>query len=399
MSKISVAGGQVDEVSTAGFKVTASTATAAQLRKADMTVTRVKSDAEQANEYSAQVVAQRRARGEVERQARDFPPGYEKYHTYDEMVASLQQTVRTYPSIAALSSLGKTSEGRDIPLLKISDNVGTDEREPEVLINCNTHAREHMTTEQCLYIINELTAGYATDARVKKIVDSREIYFVPMQNVDGSTHDIASGKFLSWRKTRFRNSDGSYGIDPNRNYGYKWNGSSGSSGNPGADTYRGAFAFQAPETKAMETFAKSRVINGQQQLQGFIDVHTYGDTIMWPWSWTDKTVTPPDMTQDQYTAFSALGKSLAAKSNYKPQQSSGMYPSDGDSVDYFFGAHKAISFTLETTEGMGFYPKDSQIVPEVTKNRELFMSYFEATDCLYKATKPQLCTQTWPDAQ
>ena len=41
---------------------------------------------------------------------------------------------------------------------KISDNVATDEPEPEVLFTCGQHAREHLTIEMCLYLLNELTS-------------------------------------------------------------------------------------------------------------------------------------------------------------------------------------------------------------------------------------------------
>ena len=51
--------------------------------------------------------------------------------------------------------------------MKISDNVATDEAEPEVLFTAGQHAREHLTIEMALYLLNELTSKYATDARVR----------------------------------------------------------------------------------------------------------------------------------------------------------------------------------------------------------------------------------------
>jgi carboxypeptidase T len=62
--------------------------------------------------------------------AADFPAGDEGYHTYDEMVAALQAAASAHPDITALSSLGDSYEGRDIPMIKISDNAATDEDEP-----------------------------------------------------------------------------------------------------------------------------------------------------------------------------------------------------------------------------------------------------------------------------
>src|SRR3712207_7521234 len=52
------------------------------------------------------------------------------------------------PAIASKRVLGKTYQGRDIVAVKISDNVGTDESEPEVLYDANHHAREHLTVDR-----------------------------------------------------------------------------------------------------------------------------------------------------------------------------------------------------------------------------------------------------------
>ena len=53
-----------------------------------------------------------------------------------------------------------------------------------------------------LYILRELTSKYATDARIKNVVDSREIWIVFMVNPDGVEYDIATGAYRSWRKNR-----------------------------------------------------------------------------------------------------------------------------------------------------------------------------------------------------
>lgn len=47
-------------------------------------------------------------------------------------------------------------------VLKISDNVGEDEDEPNILINSEHHAREVVTPVIALYIIDQLTENYST---------------------------------------------------------------------------------------------------------------------------------------------------------------------------------------------------------------------------------------------
>ena len=89
--------------------------------------------------------------------------------------------------------IGASYEGRELWAVKISDNVGVDEGEPEVLLSAGQHAREHLTIEMALYLIDELTSRYATDPRIKGIVDSREIWIIPNVNPDGSEYDLYRG--------------------------------------------------------------------------------------------------------------------------------------------------------------------------------------------------------------
>ena len=63
--------------------------------------------------------------------------------------------------------------------VKISDNVGTDEAEPEILFNSQQHAREHLTVEMAIYLLNLFADNYGSDSRITGIVNSREIWIVP----------------------------------------------------------------------------------------------------------------------------------------------------------------------------------------------------------------------------
>ena len=118
-----------------------------------------------------------------------------------------------------------------MPLIKISDNVGTDENEPEILFNAHQHAREHLTVEMALYILHLLIDGYGTDSRITNLVNSREFWIVPDMNPDGGEYDIATGSYRSWRKNRQPNAGSSnVGTDLNRNWSYQWGCCGGSSG-------------------------------------------------------------------------------------------------------------------------------------------------------------------------
>jgi murein tripeptide amidase MpaA len=91
--------------------------------------------------------------------AADFP-GYDSgYHTYAEMVAEIMATQAAHPDIVAIRSIGKSYQGRDLWVAKVSDNVAVDEAEPEVLFDSLHHAREHLSLEQNLALLRWLTAG------------------------------------------------------------------------------------------------------------------------------------------------------------------------------------------------------------------------------------------------
>ena len=118
--------------------------------------------------------------------AADFPAGFEGFHTYTEIGAAAAAVQSAHPDIAKRFSIGKSYQGRELWAMKISDNVATDESEPEVLFDGGTHSDEHMGVEMTLKIMHWLVDGYGTDTRITHIVNSREIWLVFSVNPDGA---------------------------------------------------------------------------------------------------------------------------------------------------------------------------------------------------------------------
>ncbi|MFI7408889.1 M14 family metallopeptidase [Streptomyces sp. NPDC049627] len=319
----------------------------------------------------------------------DFPSADSKYHNYAEMTAEIDQRIAAYPSIMSKRVIGKSYQGRDIVAIKISDNVATDESEPEVLFTHHQHAREHLTVEMALYLIRELGAGYGRDSRVTGMVNNREIWIVPDLNPDGGEYDIATGSYRSWRKNRQPNSGSSYvGTDLNRNWNFKWGCCGGSSGSTSSETYRGASAESAPEVKVVADFVRSRVVGGKQQIRAGIDFHTYSELVLWPFGYTYSDTTT-GMTADDYNAFKTVGQKMAASNGYTPEQSSDLYITDGSIDDYLWGTQKIFSYTFEmypsSSGGGGFYPPDEVIERETSRNRDAVLQLLENADCMYRS--------------
>jgi carboxypeptidase T len=320
--------------------------------------------------------------------ASDFPAYDSLYHNYPEMVADIEATAAAHPGIVSVFSIGRSYRGRNIWAAKVSDNVATDEDEPEVLIDALHHAREHLTVEQALYVLHTLANDYGTDPEVTNLVDSREIWIIFAVNPDGFAYDLTGNPYRAWRKNRQPNGNGTVGTDINRNYGYLWGCCGGSSGRPVAWDYRGSRPFSAPETRAVRDFVASRVVNGVQQIRTHITLHTNDELILWPYGHT-KTDVPPDMTRDDHKAFVALGGAMAAMNGYTAEQSSDLYVTDGDEIDWLYHRYRIFTFTFELypkeqpTVWLDHYPPDERIAGQTARNREAILHLIARAGCPY----------------
>ena len=311
--------------------------------------------------------------------ARDFPAGWKGFHTYPEMVADIQAVAAAHPAIVHLFSIGTSYQGRELWAAKVSDNVGTDENEPEVLFDGLHHSDEHMGLEMTLHILHWLTDGYGSSPRITSIVDSREIWIVFAMNPDGAQFDIKGGHFHFWRKNRQPTPGSSaIGTDLNRNYGYRWGLGGRTSKNPEAITYHGPAAFSAPESRAMRDFLASRVVGGRQQIRVAITFHEAGRLVMWPYGYTKKNV-PPDMTSLDHLALRDIGRHMAKTNGYKPEQGSDLYITHGGSRDYLYGTYRIFAYTFEMSNRD--YPKTPLIAPETGRNKEAVLWLAERAWC------------------
>ena len=200
------------------------------------------------------------------------------YYSFAQMTAAMDALVAAYPTLVQKTSLGKSIQNRDIWCLKISDNVSIDEvNEPEVLYTGLQHCREAIGGSSLLFFAQYLAEFYATDQKVKDLVDNREFYIIPCTNPDGweynrSTNPNGGG---GHRKNMRNNDPGNPGVDMNRNYGIDWGNCAGASASCGSnvtssDTYWGTAAFSEPETQAIRALVQSH------HFVAAIDQHAFG---------------------------------------------------------------------------------------------------------------------------
>lgn len=118
---------------------------------------------------------------------------FNHYFTNDELAEVLAGWVNEYPALAALSVLGKSYEGREIPLLTLTNTAtGPDTDKPALWIDANIHATEVAGTTTALHIAHTLLTSYGTDARATRLLDNCAVYLAPRLNPDGAALAMAA---------------------------------------------------------------------------------------------------------------------------------------------------------------------------------------------------------------
>ena len=323
----------------------------------------------------------------------DYPARDARYHSYAEMVSHIKAVEADHPDIVRTFSIGRSHQGRKLWAAEVSDNVGLDEGEPEVLFDGLHHAREHLSAEQAIDVLDLLSNKYGKRSklgrRVTRLVDTRRTFIVFMLNPDGLVHDLKGKPYRDWRKNRQPTPGSSkVGTDLNRNWAYRYGCCGGSSRNPASDFYRGPAPWSTPEVRALRDFVNGRVVDGIQRIRTHVSFHTAGELVLWPYAYT-KADAPKDMTYLDHRALKAMGRTMARMSRYRPRQSSDAFRTDGDMIDWMYGRHRIFSYTFELyprggTSRQRHYPPDELIKRETRRNRDALLYLIGQAGCPYK---------------
>ncbi|WP_055491669.1 M14 family metallopeptidase [Streptomyces sp. TP-A0356] len=282
----------------------------------------------------------------AEARAEDAAQGvFRPYSGTGGLKEEIVRTGRTHPDLTKVVSIGRTVGGQDILALKLTGNAkkSGDGSKPSVLYLSNQHAREWITPEMTRRLMHYYLDHYATDKRVKKIVDSTELWFVISANPDGYDYTFKGPGTRLWRKNlRDVNGDGVIGIgdgvDLNRNFAYKWGyDDEGSSPNPTSETYRGARPESEPETRALDSFEK-RI--------GFtygVNYHSAAQLLLYGVGWQVATPTPDDVL---YKALAGTPDKPAIP-GYRSQVSSELYTTNGEADGHASNVNGMAMFTPE----------------------------------------------------
>lgn len=184
-----------------------------------------------------------------------FPnPPFSGFRTYAQVNARLDSLSTQYPNQCSNKfSIGTTIEGRNLWVVKVSDNPNTSEpTEIGIFYMSLIHAREPSGGAANLKFLEYLLQQYGTIQSITDLVNNSQIYFLIVANPDGYVYN--ESHTFNWRKNR-NFSNGLQGIDLNRNFGFKWGYDNiGSDSLPAGDAYRGPSRFSEAEPGAVRDF-------------------------------------------------------------------------------------------------------------------------------------------------
>lgn len=308
----------------------------------------------------------------------DFPDRDRNFHNYAEAIAFMNDLQARFPNLIKVEELGTSIEGRKIYNMRISTDLENSNQKPGIVVMGTHHAREHLSTEIPLLLAKHLVENFATNSKINGFLQTREIHIIPMVNPDGVEYDISGGSYKSWRKNRRQNSNGSYGVDLNRNYSFKW-GTGGSSTSQNSDVYMGPKPFSEPETLSIKNFVESH-----ENINVLLSVHTFSELILYPWGHSYDSIA----NQRDMLVHKTMAEKMATWNRYTPQQSSDLYIASGDTTDWSYGQHGIVSFTFELDPKSmwngGFYPGQSVISSVFQKNLPAFLYLIEYADNPYR---------------
>lgn len=290
---------------------------------------------------------------------------YGGYHTvvgheqHDAAVAA------AHPDLVKLYDIGDSwtkaqgQGGHDIQALCITKLAPGDcalnstGKKPKFVLHAQIHARELATGEIAYKWIDLLVSSYDVDPELTALLDTRELWVVPIANPDGVDVVASNPAQPLLQRKNVDDSAGDCvtgypGVDLNRNSSFHWD---ANQGGPCAETYPGAKAASEPETVAIQGLLQKIFPDTKSAVDEpaavrttgvFLTLHSYGNDILAPWGYTDTAA--PDRDK-----LVALGNKMSAVTGYPVFTGDGGigYLTPGSTSDWLYGTRGVPSYTFE----------------------------------------------------
>lgn len=292
------------------------------------------------------------------------------YHRFDDIMQWVDETTAAHSDIVETSTIGTSSLGNDIKLMRINKQSG--QEKTGVFIESHVHAREWITSATMTWIFNELLNNPAHS----EILDQYDFHFLPVLNPDGYEYTHTDSRM--WRKTLSDHGSfwGCLGVDGNRNWDKSFGGP-GTSSDKCSDLYHGPNAFSEPEIKASSDY----IMAHKSEIHTFFDVHSYSQLVLLPWG---DTYDHPEDYDEMMNLGLILENGLAER--YGTQYATGsvpdlLYLASGGAFDWVkdvAGVKYAYGIELRDEGNYGFLLPADQIIPSGEETLDGLLAFIAA---------------------
>lgn len=305
---------------------------------------------------------------------------FENYQSLNVMEHWLGLLQSLYPGHVQIVGVGSSYEGRDIKALKVGVPPTTDEmksrKRKTIIVSGGAHAREWISVTTINYVAFSLITQHGKQSSTTKLLEDVDFIFVPTINPDGYQYSFEHDRL--WRKNRQPTSlSFCPGIDLDRSWGFHWDGER-TSDNPCSESFAGEAPFEGYEARSFATWAKNETEHNNVEFIGFLDLHSYAQEIMYPYSYScsDEPPTLEDLeemgyglakqilssSRETYKVIPACEGNVAANGKVMPKLEGG----GGSALDWFYaelGVRKAFQIKLRDQGVYGFLLPREYIVP------------------------------------
>lgn len=110
---------------------------------------------------------------------------FNQYYTSEGLATLGKKIANAYPNLVKRKSIGKSTEGRDIWMLAITNyKIGNADRKPGFYVDGNIHSNEIQGGEICTYTAWYLTENFGKNEYITNMLNDRIFYIVPTINPD-----------------------------------------------------------------------------------------------------------------------------------------------------------------------------------------------------------------------
>ncbi len=272
------------------------------------------------------------------------PPKGE-FHTPEETSTLLDNLADAHPDLLSVEVIGQSVSGRDILLVKLSDNVTLDETEPGILYDGSIHGNENIATEVILNFIHYCLDNYGVESSITALLNDHELYFVPMVNPDG----VAEGQRTNANS-----------CDCNRDHPFFWE--PGWTGQPN-------YASQ-PETQTMVNLALGKnFVSSLSYHSGAVYFNYIWDTL--------PSATHPSPDHDSFVQLATGYSERVTDMTMEITQGYEWYQVHGISEESYYGSNGTLASIVELTI---FQPGPTEMIDVYSeRNRDAMIWFAEQT--------------------